>query len=131
MECRNLFERFDTEGRLAWPEGAAELREIPWKRHPAFAGVELKPLVTAEQTGGQCSFHLVRVAPGSRIGMHTHPEQMETHEVIAGNGFCVSQGVKREYFPGVISILPKGQPHEVAAGTEGLYLFAKFIPALE
>ena len=31
---------------------------------------------------------------------------------------------------GVISIFPIGVPHEVLAGADGLYLFAKFMPAL-
>ena len=34
------------------------------------------------------------------------------------------------YEPGVISIMPAKVPHEVNAGPEGLYLFAKFFPAL-
>lgn len=31
---------------------------------------------------------------------------------------------------GTITILPVGRPHAVNAGADGLYLFAKFIPAL-
>ena len=34
------------------------------------------------------------------------------------------------YEPGVISVFPAGIPHEVNASEDGLYLFAKFIPAL-
>lgn len=34
------------------------------------------------------------------------------------------------YTPGVISTLPADVPHEVNAGDNGLYLFAKFMPAL-
>ena len=47
------------------------------------------------------SFHLVRIAAGKTIGIHR-----------------------------VISIIPAKIPHEVKAGNEGLYLFAKFMPAL-
>ena len=35
-----------------------------------------------------------------------------------------------EYVPGVISIMPSKVHHEVHAGEEGLFLFAKFMPAL-
>lgn len=55
---------------------------------------------------------------------------METHEVISGSGVCNNDGTEIAYEPGVISILQKNVPHEVTAGKEGLYLFAKFMPAL-
>lgn len=130
MERMDLFEAFDQGGWLRLPEGAVSFAEIPWVRHQTFEGVELKHIVTAGETGGQCSFHLVRIAPGKVIGTHIHQAQLETHEVIAGGGVCVSGGARLAYSPGVISILPKGLPHEVWAGDRGLYLFAKFIPAL-
>ncbi|MCM1305445.1 MAG: AraC family ligand binding domain-containing protein [Blautia sp.] len=55
---------------------------------------------------------------------------METHEVIKGSGRCVNAGSTFPYETGTISIMPAGVPHEVHAGSEGLYLFAKFMPAL-
>lgn len=130
MEHMDLFDTFDKRGWLRLPERAVPFGEIPWVRHQAFDGVELKHIVTAGETGGQFSFHLVRIAPGKAIGRHIHQAQLETHEVIAGGGVCASGGAELAYGPGVISILPKGLPHEVRAGEQGLYLFAKFIPAL-
>ena len=126
----NIVERFSLEGRLCLPDKTVSFREIPWNRHQSFDGVELKHLVTSGETGGEFSFHLVRIAPGKAIGNHVHQTQLETHEVIAGSGICVHGGKELAYAPGVISILPMGLPHEVKAGTEGLCLFAKFIPAL-
>ncbi len=38
--------------------------------------------------------------------------------------------VNLSYPPGVISIMPAKVHHEVHAGEEGLFLFAKFMPAL-
>lgn len=130
MNHPNLFEIFSAEGQLRLPEGAISFGGLPWNRHPAFDGVELKHLVTAKETGGQFSFHLVRVAPGKAIGNHVHETQLETHEVIAGSGICVNGGAAVSYAPGVVSVLPAGLPHEVTAGPDGLFLFAKFIPAL-
>lgn len=129
MSGQNLFERF-SEGQLRLPEAAISFSGIPWSKHPAFDGVELKHIVTAGETGGRFSYHLVRIAPGRTIGSHVHQTQLETHEVIAGTGACVNNGTELAYEPGVISILPAGLPHEVRAGADGLYLFAKFIPAL-
>ncbi len=130
MEYQKLFEAFDTKGRLRLPDTEVSFGALAWNEHPAFKGVALKHLVTAKDTGGQFSCHLVRVAPGKAIGEHVHKAQTETHEVIAGGGVCVNGGVRLAYEPGVISILPMGSPHSVTAGPDGLYLFAKFIPAL-
>ena len=55
---------------------------------------------------------------------------LETHEVIMGEGECINEGVPIHYQPGTISIMPAGKEHEVNAGEKGLYLFAKFMPAL-
>lgn len=130
MEFKNLFEQFNTKGKLSLPNDTINFAEIPWMKHTAFEGVELKHIVTSAQTNGEFSYHLVRIAPNMKIGNHTHTEQLETHEVIAGNGICVNDNTEITYQPGVISILPRAVPHEVTAGDEGMYLFAKFMPAL-
>lgn len=130
MESRDLFETFNSEGKLVLPRNTAPFHDIPWSKHPEFEGVELKHIVTSRQTNGQFSYHLVRIAPNKRIGVHVHREQLETHEVIGGRGVCTSEGAALAYEPGVVSILPANHPHEVSAGPDGLFLFAKFIPAL-
>ena len=72
---------------------------------------------------------MVRIAPGKAIKNHIHETQLETHEVIAGFGTCINDGEALKYEAGVISIIPAKIPHEVVAGEDGLYLFAKFMPA--
>ena len=127
--CNELFEAFNN-GSLRLPGATAEFTDIPWAKHPAVDGVERKHIVTAKDTDGQFSYHLVRIAPGKSIASHIHETQLETHEVIAGSGVCVNDGTPISYTPGVISIMPSGIPHEVDADTDGLLLFAKFMPAL-
>lgn len=124
-----LFEQFNS-GFLKLPDSEKAFAKIPWSVHPVFEGVELKHLVTAKDTDGQFSYHLVRIAPGKSIQNHIHATQLETHEVIAGSGICINNGAKITYEAGTISLLPAGIPHEVTAANDGLYLFAKFIPAL-
>lgn len=124
-----IFNAFDN-GSLRLPASTVEFADISWTKHPDFDGVELKHIVTAKETAGQFSYHLVRIAPGKKIENHIHKTQLETHEVIAGSGVCINDGVSIPYETGVISILPAGIPHEVTAGADGLFLFAKFIPAL-
>lgn len=125
----HLFESFDN-GSLKLPTTTAEFENIPWSKHPTFDGVELKHIVTAKETDGQFSYHLVRIAPNKSIKNHIHGSQLEMHEVIAGSGICINDGTKILYEAGVISIMPVGIPREVNAGDDGLYIFAKFIPAL-
>lgn len=130
MELKNVFEKFEKEGKLLLADAAIDFADIEWSKHVAFEGVELKHIVTSKETDGKFSYHLVRIAPNKKIGMHVHKEQLETHEVIIGNGSCLNDGKKLQYEPGIISVFPQNVPHEVTAGEDGLYLFAKFIPAL-
>lgn len=125
----DTFEFFNN-GKLVLPEREADFAKIQWSKHPSFKGVELKHMVTAKDTDGKFSFHLVRIAPHCSIGNHIHETQLETHEVIKGRGKCVNAGGVIIYEAGTISIMQAGVPHEVTAGSEGLYLFAKFMPAL-
>ena len=131
MDYKNLFVEFEKGGKLLLPaDTIVSFDTVSWFKHPIYEGVELKHIVTSEKTNGQFSFHLVRIAPNKKIGNHIHEEQLETHEVISGVGVCINNGVELPYKAGSISIFPIGVPHEVIAGTEGLYLFAKFMPAL-
>lgn len=130
MKYEDLFEKFNNGGNLLLPDTKISFVNIPWSKHPTFEGVELKHIITSAQTNGQFSFHLVKIAPNKKIGNHVHIMQLETHEVISGNGICINNNTEIKYEPGVISILPMNVPHEVTAGTDGLYIFAKFMPAL-
>ena len=123
------FEAFD-QGELRLPDKTIPFAEIGWSKHPVFEGVELKHIITAKDTNGEYSYHLVRIAPNKSIRDHIHETQLETHEVIGGEGTCINDGSELIYRPGVISIMPKCVHHAVNAGKDGLYLFAKFFPAL-
>lgn len=125
----DIFEIF-SNGKLALPEKTVEFGEIGWQKHPEFKGVELKHIITAKDTDGKFSCHLVRIAPGCSIGSHIHKNQLEIHEIVKGKGICVNQGNSMPYEAGTVSVIESGKRHEVNAGSEGLYLFAKFIPAL-
>ena len=126
---KELFEKFNN-GELRLPSKTKAFKDIAWSKHPTFEGVELKHIITSKETGGTFSYHLVRIAPNKSIKNHIHETQLETHEVIAGSGVSINDGVILDYVPGVISITPAKIPREVNAGDEELYMFAKFIPAL-
>lgn len=129
MEQKKVFDLFEN-GTLKLPEGEKAFADIPWTAHAAFEGVELKHIVTSAESGGAFSFHLIRVAPGKKIGEHTHDVQTETHEVIAGGGTCINGNAEFAFEPGNVTIFSPKVPHQVIAGEEGIMVFAKFFPAL-
>ena len=126
---KNLFEAFN-KGHLIVPNKTTDFENILWSKHPTFEGVELKHIITSKDTNGEFSYHLVKIAPNKSILNYIHETQLETHEVIFGEGTCVNNNTEIHYAPGVISIMPVAVPHEVHAGEDGMLLFAKFIPAL-
>lgn len=125
----DLFEAFN-RGHLILTNKTVNFEKVPWSKHPKFDGVELKHIVTSSDTNGKFSYHLVRIAPNKSILNHIHELQLETHEVISGDGILINNQCEIHYSPGVISIMAKSVPHEVHASNDGLLLFAKFIPAL-
>lgn len=126
----SIFKDFEN-GKLFLPGNIeADCGLAPWCPHPKFEGVALKHLITASDTNGAFSYHLVKIAPQKQIGLHLHETQLETHEIIAGQGVCRTEGKTLPYKAGNIAVLPAGVQHEVAAGNGGLLLFAKFFPAL-
>jgi len=103
---------------------------LPWKPHPKFTGVFLRDLVTGQDTGSRMSLHHVRIDPGCAIGDHAHAGQVETHDVLAGEGTCTLEGMKIAYAPGVLGVMPADRVHRVDAGEKGLLLLATFAPPL-
>ena len=124
-----VFEAFNN-GQLRLSNKTISFADIAWSKHPVFEGVELKHIITAKDTNGEYSYHLVKIAPQKSILDHIHETQLETHEVIYGDGICINNGCELVYEPGVISIMPSKVHHEVHAGKDGLFMFAKFFPAL-
>ena len=127
MNSNEIFDMFN-KGKLTGT--GISFNDISWYPHSKFEGVEMKNIITSGETGGKFSFHLVKIAPYKKIGLHIHENQLETHEVISGKGACKISGKEFEYEPGTVSIFQAGTEHEITAGSEGLWIFAKFIPAL-
>ena len=98
--------------------------------HKSFKGVYLKHLVRGDMTDSRISSHLVKVEPFCSLDTHTHSEQLEIHEVIQGDGKCLIADEQLQYTPGTVAVIPQNTPHTVTAGESGLYILAKFQPAL-
>jgi Mannose-6-phosphate isomerase len=118
-------------GCLACIDGDRDYDELVWNKHPTFAGVSLKHLLTSADTGGALSAHLVRIQAGCCLETHTHPNSLELHEVVSGSGKAELAGRSASYAPGVCGLIPAGVAHSVRANAEqDLYILAKFAPAL-
>jgi quercetin dioxygenase-like cupin family protein len=111
-------------------EARTEIENLPWNASPVFKGVYLKHLIKGDETEGQLSCHLVKIEPGCSIGLHNHAGKSELHEVVSGTGICNIENMEIHYKSGIISLIPADINHEVHAGKEGLFLLAKFFPAL-
>jgi quercetin dioxygenase-like cupin family protein len=123
---QDIFALF-AEGTLAAGDKRIELAALPWRAHQQFAGVFLKDLVTRAETGGLFTCHLVRIEPGQAIGWHTHPDSIELHEVVGGEGMCRTEQGDIRYVPGTMGIMAARSKHKIDAGENGLFLLAKFV----
>ena len=128
MSTEKIFDAF-SNGKLTGTE--ISFSKIPWYPHPKFEGVEMKDIVTSAETEGRFSFHLVKIAPEKKIELHIHENQLETHEIIFGDGICRIEDKDFACEAGMVSIFPAAVKHEITAGSNGLYIFAKFMPALK
>ena len=129
MDKENFAKKLAEEGKVFCSGEVRILETVPWIPHDTFTGVEMKTVVTAAQTGGVFRYYVVHIAPDKAIGWHVHPNEWESHEVIAGAGRCLAAEEEWQYTPGVLALLPPNVAHTVQAGQEGLYLLAKFIKA--
>lgn len=67
-----------------------------WYPAPAWDRVYLKDLVTAKETGGAFSDHLVRVRPQCEVADHDHEVKWKWNVVLAGTGsFLIGEGESR------------------------------------
>lgn len=129
MEMTDLASGFEM-GNLYLAANNEENGTKPWNAHPTFKGVYLKHILTGSKTNGTLSTHLVKIDNGCIIGEHMHEGKTELHEVIAGSGSCIIGDMEVTYNPGDSALIPGDTPHKVLAGETGLFLLAKFIPAL-
>lgn len=125
----NLGELFGT-GTVCSQSSVIKSDSIDFIPHKAFKGVSLKHLVKGEETNNQLSCHLVKVEPFCTLETHVHNNNLEIHEVIYGEGECQIADNQVNYKVGTVGVIPSNTQHKVTAGKDGLYILAKFSPAL-
>ena len=117
-------------GKIVTYLTVTDSQEIDFCPHAKFKGVSLKHLVKGEMTNNQISCHLVKVEPFCTLETHIHENNLEIHEVIYGGGVCEIAENKVDYTVGSIGVIPASTTHKVVAGENGIYILAKFTPAL-
>ncbi len=85
MEQHDIKEAFE-QGTLLFPGSEFRAMEKPWYSHPAWNGVFLKDLVTAKETGGAFSYHLVRVSRNCEVADHDHETAVGVERGPRGHG---------------------------------------------
>lgn len=126
----NVVEWFDS-GKVVFPRAdVVDASKLPWYEHPAFKGVFLKDLVSAKDTRGTFSCHIVKISKCCKVGEHSHGSQWEFNEALQGRGTFTIQGKEYSCEPGFSFATPPGISHIVSAPLEDVYLLAKFVPAL-
>ncbi len=116
-------------GQIHYIDQTSEISGIKWEKHPSFKGVYMKKMITGAETGGLFSALLIKLDPESCLELHCHEEQMELHEVMAGDGTFQLLDKTYDYHLGKFALIPKKKNHMVRAGKSGLTLFAIFFPA--
>ena len=118
------------KGILYINEKCIDVENLVWNEHSVFKGVFLKHIIKGEFTDNRLSCHFVKINPGCEIGIHSHAGKTELHEIISGYGHCIVGKTKFDYRKGIIGFIPADVDHYVIAENEGLFLLAKFFPAL-
>jgi quercetin dioxygenase-like cupin family protein len=119
-----------SNGSVSYLDRDEAVSDLAWHEHPAYKGVWLKHLVSGRETGGALSCHMVRIGPHAVLEEHVHETRLELHETLAGEGVCRLGSREIQYGPGKSGVIPMGVKHRVVAGGSGLFLLAKFSPAL-
>jgi len=129
MNHKNTRDMFD-KGIVFFSDIEIESDKKEWYEHPACKGVFLKDLVTGEDTGGEFSYHLVRVEKNSEVMDHDHETQWEFNRIIGGKGVFLIGDKEVVIAPGQTFVTPPGIHHTVSAYDDELSLLAVFVPAL-
>lgn len=118
------------EKNLALPAPMADAKTVEPKEHPRFRNIWLKPLLTPAENPF-ATVNVVQVPPGGVIGLHRHPEQVETIYVLAGKSTFTVGGVDVSFQAGQIVAVPIGMEHGLRnEGPELVELLTFFTPPL-
>lgn len=116
--------------RTRLPAPMADANAVEPKEHPRFRNIWLKPLLTSAENPF-ATVNVVRVPEGSVIGLHRHPEQIETIYALAGESIFTVGGTEVPFRAGQIVAVPIGMEHGLRnEGPDTVELLTFFTPPL-
>ena len=130
-KSENLFLEKLLSANIHFSDKQVKIDALAWNAHPTYKGVYLKHLILGKDAENQLSCHIVKVEPNCILDTHQHDGKIEIHEVVNGTGTMFLDKKEIIYSVGQVCVIPANTPHKVVAGKDGLYLFAKFTPALQ
>lgn len=81
-------------------------------------------------TGRHSQLVIMTIAPGSEIGMETHPDNDQVLGFVSGAGHAVVAGQTHDIGPGSLVVVPAGTEHNfVNTGPNPLVLYTIYGPA--
>ena len=105
-------------------------KEMAFEDHPKFPGVKWAVLINSKQSN-RLGVSILRLAPGVKIPVHTHPEEYDSIYVVRGKGEAWVNGSWRSIGQGDYILVPPGEEHGVHnTGNEILELFIVHSPPL-
>ena len=108
----------------------ADMHAGEWQEHPRFAGIYMKGLFTSADNP-YASANVVQVPPGGMIGRHTHPQQIETVWIIAGDAILTLEQTDMPMRAGQIISIPMDLEHALRNDSTTLVeLLTFFTPPL-
>ena len=104
--------------------------DIPWEPHPRYPSVYFKPLLSADDNRF-ASVGMVRFPPGGVIGLHVHPEEVETIYGLKGTGIFTLDGEEFSFSGGQLISVPIGMEHGLRnESDDDLLIITFFTPPL-
>lgn len=115
---------FDTKGM----EYKKTPETIPWQPHPSGApGVTMKKL-RGRDDGAAESIAIVRIAEGSTVPPHVHPESDDNLYILSGHATMRVLDATFTIGPGDQVTVPIDTEHEIYNVTEELVIYDLFAP---
>ena len=112
------------------PAPFADRADVAWQPHPRFEGIRLKILISGTDNP-KCSIAVAQVPPGAEIGMHTHPEEIESIYGLAGEGIMTLEDTEIPFRVGQVVSVPMGMIHSLRNENDAdLEILAIFTPPL-
>lgn len=112
------------------PITIADSAAVEWVEHARFEGIYVRKLLTSSDNP-MANVNEVLVPPGGLIGAHSHPGEVETVYVLAGDSLLTMGEEEISFRAGQVVAIPMGMEHTLRnIGAEDVRLLTIFTPPI-